>query len=184
MKLACPIQIDLAFDIQGQHVLRHFCYPPGSANSNKVGLPLRLVNVISCPFEFWKDQWVSKLSWGGSGFLLVRMICKHSITQKTADCHSIQPLSYQCNSLQLGACCYSRYSVEPIQLPPVHLSGWQIIGWRSKRWCVKGANCEEIGGTKQTTNGLVASGRDEFNPWPGLWFWSVCLDWGCITVKA
>ena len=46
-------------DLQGQHVLRHFCYPPGSANS-KVGLPFRLVNVISCgPFEFWKDQFVN-----------------------------------------------------------------------------------------------------------------------------
>ena len=30
-----------AFDIQGQHVLRHFCYPPGSANSNKVGQVLQ-----------------------------------------------------------------------------------------------------------------------------------------------
>lgn len=54
MKLACPIQIDLA-DIQGQHVLRHFCYPPGSANSNKVGLPFRLVNVMPvAPLNFGK----------------------------------------------------------------------------------------------------------------------------------
>ena len=76
--------------------------------------------------------------------------------------------------------------MEPIQLPPVHRNqGGKSLDEGPKGGVLKEQIVKKLEAlNKQQTDWLQPEEMNEFNPWPGLWFWSVCLDWGYITVKA
>ena len=126
------------------------------------------MSLVVAPLTIWiLERSVCKLLWGGNGFLSVWIIFKHSITQKTVDWHSIQLLQFT----SIWSMVFFRIFGRTHQ---THLSGQQILGWRAKRWCVEGANCEEIGGTEQNLsinkNELAAEKTDEFHEFAQVCF--------------